>query len=301
MGYIGNHFKQRSFLNLVLILTLISGIVFLVFAWVPYKQAERRLSFVRQQATAGQSSLREFQNMMHALTQSSKSWHQFDVAYRLYGPSGVVATMLKTLHSDSLTALPQNDPGQPRLQASIFYPWLNKRVQSDFQLETTVTKKQLNELTTTLDKQQVIGQALINLLVFDPSKHLDPLLAAKDEKTLATKLNSINEAIGQTELSLKNMSGNDRSTGKILEAVKFQHQKIITIIDQVAQGDYADAKRTKEQMIVSLEGFRKEFERLDFPLSAQTKQHLATIDRLAQDYENLLKKIDAFQKKYFQL
>jgi len=296
---IRGHFAQRSFFNLLIALALVFGFVFFVFSWVPYKQAERQLSIVRRQATLGQSSLREFQNMMSTLAQSSRSWNRLDVAYRLYGPKGIINTMLQALQSDSLTTLPKNNLDQPRLQASIFYPWLNKKVRSDFQLHNSVTKDELNELTVTLTNQQIAGQALINLMVFDPAKHLDSLLAAKDERALATKLNSINEAVGQSELALTSIIANDKSVKKILEAVKFQHQQIISTLDLVAQGNYTEAQKTKNQMVVSLENFRKEFERLELPFLAQTKRHLTVIDQLAQDYEKLLKKITAFQEGYF--
>lgn len=296
------YLKGRPLLNSVIWAALIVGFIFFIFVWVPYKQNERQIKFLEQQATQTKNGLQEFKNLFSIVTSKPRSLNQAGIAYYLRNQTEATTRMLEMIN-DISPAISQEKEKINQLPALIFYPDFSNKIKSSLNFEISIDKEQLDELKKILQTQKTISQALLNLMVFDPNTFFDKPLPLYEKNELSKKIITLNESIGKTENSLDNLEkqSTNQKISMAKNLIKSQHSKVISILNSVNQGNLTKAEKMKNELAYSLTITQKNLGKQNSYLLYQEidEEHLKLINELIEKHDMMLNKINEIQDKYF--
>lgn len=296
-----SYIKGSPLLSRVVVATFLIGFLFFIFAWVPYKQTERNLTFLKKDITETKNGIQELNGLLSLLTGNPRSLNDAGITYRFR--SNTEASLRATKIIGDIPAAINKERGGIANSVSflLFYPGFSKKIKNSLDVEIYPDEQKLKELTTILEAQKSINQALLNLIVFDPDTFFSGLLSSNN-KRVPQKLYNLNESIGKTESSLSNLDSSvDKRLETVLEFVKYQHEKIIAVIDGVASGNITKAETSKNQLASQLSTIQLSLGSWNSDLLQNDidKEYLDFISDLLLKHGNLINNIDEIQDKYF--
>lgn len=300
-SFVRNKFKNRPLLRSIAWTTVLLGLLFFIFAWVPYKQQERQLKLLEQKAVQITGGFQEARNLLSVIISEPSSLNQAGVTYRLRNQTEASSRIIKMIDGIPL-AVREEKKEIDSLPALIFYPGFSKKIKKELDFEIDINEEKMQELKNIIQTNLEINKALLNISIFDLDTYLDRPLSRYDKRELTKKLNSLNESIGATELSISRLDNSlDKRVNKVLAIVKSEHKKVLSIISAVAANNYQKAESDKNELYTSLASIRISLGSWNANLleNSLDEEYLQMLDRIIKTQNSLIENIKEIQEKYF--
>lgn len=237
--------KKRPLIHAIIWSTLMVGLLFFTFVWVPYKQNERQLTIIKQRITDSRNGLEELKALMAVVTQEPTSFNDAGVAYRLRTQTDAASRAIKII-DDIPRTLTEEKELLTTTHALILYPSFTKTLKENITLDITVDADVLTSLKNEIDMHKKVNQAVLNLIVFDPETYF------VETENLFTKLDALKKTIANTldSLTVVYAQNGDTRVEKAKDLIEPLHATLIDALDALSLDNTHEAEAFKDAFII---------------------------------------------------